>query len=97
MASEYGWRYDDIMEIFIEDLPLLVKSISLRQIDNRLMETQIAMTPHADEAGRKSFVEALQAERRKITGIEENAKLDRAALNRLKNQLSEESKMLKVK
>lgn len=97
LASEYGWTKHYIYtSVYPEDVIILQDKIMLRQTEDLITQLRITTNPHLQPAEQKEFAEQLMARRRRITGIQDD-QLDRAALNRLKNQLKKESKAVKVK
>lgn len=99
MASEYGWSLRDILyKTYPEDFFLLQRQIKMRKVDEYLMETSIIANPHKNEDDAKEFIEGLMKQRRWYRGDPaEDAELDVAAFDKLRNDIQKHSIMIKAK
>lgn len=81
-----------------EDFFLLQRQIKMRKVDDYLMSASIIANPHKKESDAKEFVEGLLSQRRFYRGEEEVPdKLDIAAFNKFREDLQNESMMIKAK
>lgn len=68
-----------------------------RQANDYLVQIRIATNPHLKKEDQQAFINELMARRRQVGGIKEE-KIDRAALDRLRKTLKNESRSkIKVK
>lgn len=99
LASEYGWGFRDILyKVYPEDFFLLQRQIKMRHIDNYLMEASIIANPYKSADDAKEFIESLMKERRWYRGDpDQEAALDVGAFERFREQMKQDSHLIKAK
>lgn len=96
-ASEYGWTKDYIYySVYPEDLVFLQDKIQIRSLERDIQMLQIIRNPHLERDAAQQFANDLLRRYRSLMGIKEET-LDRAGLERLREQLKKESKSIRVK
>lgn len=76
----------------------LGEEITKRLVDKLLMELRIATNPHLEQDEAKKLLQELLDRRRELYGPDEHGEeLDKEALDALKQQIQNNSKLLKAK
>lgn len=92
MASEYGWKFDYILnDIRVDEIVALLDMIGRRKRSNALLSLQIAHNPYSEKP-MELFNELQGSHERNI-----DADIDRRKLNEFKKTLAKGSKLIKVK
>lgn len=90
MASEYGWAKRAILDdVYIDELPYLLKEISRRHIRDYKMQLAIIQNPHTKDP--KHLWRVLQqSEPRTLS----EAKFDASGFERLKMEMSKNPRII---
>lgn len=99
LASEYGWSKDRILRsTYPEEFFMLQRQVRMRKTDEYLMDVAIVANPHKNPEDAKEFVEGLLEQRRFYRGEPDAPEqLDVTAFEKMRQQLSKESNLIKVK
>lgn len=89
LASEYGWSKNHILnDVYPTDLFWLVPAMSLRQIDNVIMDVRVATNPHLEQDNARLLLDELLAKRRMYAPEEQqDREFDKSKLDELKQIL----------
>ena len=90
MASQYSWTLEEVNKVKLDECLNLIDRISERK-KNRLLELAIVSNPHTQKP------ELLFNELRDSGNYDPDNKLDRVAMDKLKDRLKKKSNLIKVK
>lgn len=96
MASEYGWTKDYILErVYPDEAVTLTKIIRQRIYNGKILDLAIAGNAWVKEP--KKLWDILEKQVENNTKLGEETEIDHGSLQRLKNQLKNKSRAIKVK
>lgn len=99
IASEYGWRKDDILcNVYPDEYLLIAKRIYQRQTDDLLIKLRIASNPHLESKHAQEFVDMLMKQRNDLYDLDDiEPELDKEAFMELKRELQKNRSKIGVK